>query len=61
MDEQIQYLEAAKYAVAQMMGKGSSGFAKIDYEKREKLFHVEWTDVFNYLDEQIEMKAKWEG
>lgn len=61
MDEQIQYLEAAKYAVAQMMRKGSSGFMQADPETHKLLYHVTWMDVFDFLDEQIEMKESWEG
>lgn len=59
MDEQIKYLMAAKYAVAQMMGKGSSGFMGANPETNN-YFHVTWADVFDFLDEQIEMKASWE-
>lgn len=54
MDEQIKFLLAAKYAVAQMMGKGSSGFIGADPETNN-YFHVTWMDVFDFLDEQIEM------
>lgn len=59
MDEQIKYIMAAKYAVAQMMGKGSSGFMSANPETNEH-FHVKWSDVFDFLDDQIEMKEHWE-
>lgn len=45
MDEQIKYLMAAKYAVSQMMGKGSSGFMSANPDTNE-YFHVKWSDVF---------------
>lgn len=59
MDEQIKFLLAAKYAVAQMMGKGSSGFMGADPETNN-YFHVSWMNVFDFLDDQIELKASWE-
>ena len=60
MDEQIKYLEAAKYAVAMMIDKGSSAFAHRSKDSKEESYTVDWTDVFDFLDEQIKMKASWE-
>lgn len=60
MDEQIKFIMAAKYAVAQMMGKGSSGFMSANPDTGE-YFHVTWSVVFDYLDDQIEMKTGWEN